>query len=282
MGEDKMKIAVTGATGFIGHRLCQYLRDQGYYIEPIGRELLGNMYALQAIVADCDAVINLAGAPINHRWNREYKQKLYDSRIITTRKIVEAINNTSKCRVLISASAIGYYPSTGCYDEYSKNRGNDFLADLCQKWEEQAQMVKPSVRLIIARFGLVLSKDGGALKKLMLGQKFGVTAILAKGDYPFSWIASEDLMRAIEFILKHEMIHGTVNCTVPDALTMRQFMIQLAQYNNSILVISIPKFILQLMYGEVATFFTNGQCVYPKKLMDNGFRFCAPHVSDLL
>lgn len=277
-----MKIAITGATGFIGGRLCEYLREQGHQVETINRQILGDKEALQTMIAQCDAVINLAGAPIGRRWSDEYKQQLHDSRIVTTQRVVEAINNSQRCKLLISTSAIGYYPSTGCHNEYSPQSGDDFLANLCIQWEQQAQMVKPSVRLVIARLGVVLATDGGALKKLMMTQRFGIITIPGNGKYPFSWVDRQDVLRAMGFMVENKLVEGIFNFTVPESLTLRQFMMRFAEQNRNCLVISIPEFILRIAYTKAADFFLKGQCVYPQKLLDSGFLFRSPNLAKFI
>lgn len=277
-----MKIAITGATGFIGSRLCEYLRRQGHQIEPVGRKLISDTEALREVVGRCDAVINLAGASIGKRWSEEYKRELYDSRVVTTQRVVRAINDTDRCKLLISASAVGYYPSTGCHDELSSKSGDGFLANLCAQWEQQAQRVKPSVRLVIARFGVVISMEGGAFKKMMMTSRVGVLMIPGRGNDSFSWIDREDLVRAMEFVIDNDSVEGILNFTAPEVLTLRQFILRFAEVRRCWLVISIPDFFLRALYGEAAGFFLNGHCVYPERLMESGFVFLSPDVAHFI
>ena len=164
-----MKIAISGATGFIGTHLTRYLSGQGHEVTGLGRKWFGrgNADHLAKLMEGMDVVINLAGAPVNHRWTTAYKQELYDSRIIPTRMLVDAINRTDRVRLFISASAVGYYPSRGCYDEYSHVKSDGFLAGLCRAWEAEAGLIRKSARLIITRFGVVLSPEGGAFLQLI-------------------------------------------------------------------------------------------------------------------
>ena len=164
-----MKIAISGASGFIGKRLSAFLELQGHQIVPLGRAMFRDNMSDQLIarLSQCEVVINLAGATINRRWTTEYKKELYNSRINVTRRLVQTINSLEqKPQLFISASAVGYYPTEGCHDDYSQERGEGFLSDLCCRWEAEAAKVHTDTRLVITRFGVVLSPDGGAFKEL--------------------------------------------------------------------------------------------------------------------
>lgn len=159
-----MNIAMTGATGYIGKHLSNYLTEKGgHRIIPLGRSMFRegmSGYLIQTLT-HCDVVINLAGAPINKRWTPEYKQELFNSRIVVTNRIIRALNAVkTKPKLMISASAVGYYPSEAEVDEYTRTRGEGFLSDLCYAWEKEAKHCPEPTRLVITRFGVVLSPDG--------------------------------------------------------------------------------------------------------------------------
>ena len=161
-----MNIAMTGATGYIGKHLSNYLTEKGgHRIIPLGRSMFRegmSGYLIQTLT-HCDVVINLAGAPINKRWTPEYKQELFNSRIVVTNRIIRALNAVkTKPKLMISASAVGYYPSEAEVDEYTRTRGEGFLSDLCYAWEKEAKHCPEPTRLVITRFGVVLSPDGGS------------------------------------------------------------------------------------------------------------------------
>ena len=161
-----MNIAISGASGFIGRHLTAFLTEQGHRVVPLGRPMFreGTLGYLVQALSHCDVVINLAGAPISRRWTPEYKRELYDSRINVTHRIIRALGAVRrKPQLMISASAVGYYPLEGTFDEYTNTRGSGFLADLCYAWEKEAKRCPPEMRLVIARFGVVLSPDGGAM-----------------------------------------------------------------------------------------------------------------------
>ncbi|MGV8090945.1 MAG: TIGR01777 family oxidoreductase [Mangrovibacterium sp.] len=277
-----MKIAISGASGFVGTYLSRYFTNKGYVISPLNRKIFTTESAdLTDILSQADVVINLAGASINHRWTESYKKELYDSRIITTRKIVETINRLDhKPELLISASAVGYYPSTGCYDEYHARKGEGFLSDLCAKWEQEAGRVSPDVRLAITRLGVVLAPKGGAFEKMVLPARLGVSTIIGTGNQAFSWIDITDLADAMEFIINNSNIDGVVNLVAPDQITNKELMKSIAKHYHSLLTIKIPAFVFRILFGESAEFMTEGQCVQPKKLLESGFVFKSSTIPD--
>lgn len=283
MGDYNMRIAISGASGFIGRYLSQYFIDKGHTIFPLSRKSFTDEFRTELIniLSQSDVVINLAGASINHRWTKAYKKELYDSRIITTRKLVNAINYaTSKPKVLMSASAVGYYPSEGSYDEYNSIKGNSFLSNLCEQWEEEATKVSPDVRLAITRFGVVLATKDGAFDKMMLPAKLGIATIIGPGDQPFSWIDIEDLAHAMEYIIGTSALNGEVNLVAPEQISNKELMLAAGKHYNSLITIKIPASIFYILFGESAEFMTKGQCVYPKKLLDSGFAFKSKTISD--
>lgn len=280
-----MKIAISGATGFIGTHLSGYLRDKGHRIVPLKREHFNREHfsQLQVIISTSDVVINLAGAPINRRWTPAYKRILLESRLNTTSTLVNAINTAGKPpRLFISASASGYYPSTGCYDEYDTPQASGFLADLCRRWEAEARKVTPHVRLAITRFGIVLSPDGGAFQQLKRITKMKIAAIIGPGSQPFTWIDLQDLLRAITFIIESPNLSGTFNLVAPQKITNAQFTRELAHSAHTIITLKIPSPFFRLLYGEGATFLTQGQCISPKRLEEAGFRFRSAKIKGFL
>lgn len=196
---------MTGATGYIGKHLSSYLTEKGgHRVIPLGRSMFreGMSGLLIQTLAHCDVVINLAGAPINKRWTPEYKQELFNSRIVVTHRIVRALNAVkTKPKLMISASAVGYYPPEVEADEYTRTRGEGFLSDLCYAWEKEAKRCPEPTRLVITRFGVVLSPDGGAMQQMLRPlQATKVATAIGPGTQSFPWIALHDLCRAMEFL----------------------------------------------------------------------------------
>lgn len=277
-----MRIAISGASGFVGTHLSAYLQGRGHTIVPLVRRDFADdaQERLARLLNDCDAVVNLAGVPINHRWSAKYKQELIASRVDTTHRLVEAIDRSECVKTLISTSAVGYYPNVGCYDEGSSERGSGFLSDLCAAWEAEAQRVK--VRCVITRFGVVLAEGGGAFVPLSHPARLGVAVVVGSGLQPFSWIDADDLVRAEEFLLLRSDLTGVFNLTAPEKLTHREFMELVAHHYKSWFTLPVPAFSLRMVFGEAADFMLCGQCVVPTRLLEAGFRFSTPSAREFL
>ena len=187
-------------------------------------------------------VINLAGAPINRRWTPEYKRELYDSRINVTHRIIRALGAVRrKPQLLISASAVGYYSLEGIFDEYTNTRGSGFLADLCYAWEKEAKRCPPEMRLVIARFGVVLSPDGGAMEQMLRPLKMKLAAAIGPGTQPFPWISMNDLCRAMAFIIENDTLRGTFNFVSPQEITQYAFARALGKAYHAWGTIIVPR-----------------------------------------
>ncbi len=277
-----MNIAISGATGFIGGRLCRYLTDKGHNIIPLGRELFAHSSPrhLREIIERVDVVINLAGSPINRRWTRKHKEAMLESRIVTTRKIVQAINHCRGSRTLISASAVGYYPSVGCYDETSRVENYTFLSYICRLWESEARKLKSDSRLIITRLGVVFSHTAGVLHKAISTKSFGFLPRIGASERPITWVDREDLIRAIEFIAENKEIEGVVNIVAPHFTLQRDFLKAAKKRYNIRITIPISPLLLKVIYGECAEVITQGQCVTSRILHDAGFRYNSESIFD--
>ena len=281
-----MRIAISGASGYIGQHLSSFLEGKGYDVIPLGRDLFKEdcFDELCRCVESCEVVINLAGASINKRWTEAYKQELYDSRIYVTRQLVHAINTRRvKPELFISASAVGYYPAFGEYDEYHDYRGMDFLARLCGAWEEEASACSSDVRLVITRLGVVLSEDGGALKEMLRLQRLSrVSVVVGSGQQRFPWISLFDLCRSFGYIIRNRQMRGVVNLVSPDLITQKQLAHTLARADKIRWIIPLPEFFFRLKFGEGASFVTKGQTVHPTKLLESGCKYVYPTIDKLM
>lgn len=258
-----MQIAITGASGFIGMELARTFE----HIVPILRH--DDETTILEKLEGVDVVINLAGAPIIKRWSEPYKQTLIDSRIETTKHLVKAINQSSVSH-FISTSAIGYYPDDLHCDERCKEPGSDFLANLAYRWEHEAhQCNKPTA---ILRFGVVLGKNGGALKQMLTPFSLGVGGTIGFGRMMTSWIDIEDLMRIYRFVIEKKLA-GTFNAVSPNPISNYTLTKTLGKVLHRPTVLPIPEFVLKLMYGEAAAVLTSSKIIYPKTLIDAGFTF---------
>lgn len=285
-----MKIAITGASGFVGTKLVEKLRSNHQIIvftrnsdkaksafpASISSTLEFVTYTpktsgnWQEKIDGCDAVINLAGAPIAERWNDSYKQEILESRQLGTRMIVDAIAQANhKPKVLINASAIGYYGTseTETYTEQS-SAGNDFLAQVCQAWEEEANKVTDlGTRLVIFRLGIVLG-NGGALAKMIPPFQLFAGGPIGQGKQWFSWIHRADVVGMIVQALENEGISGTFNATAPNPVTMNQLCDSLGQVLQRPSWLPVPNFALELLLGEGAQVVLEGQKVLPQKTIE--------------
>jgi uncharacterized protein (TIGR01777 family) len=270
------KIVISGASGFVGSYLQEYLKDN-YEINTISRNDLSNEEALHKKVQDADVVINLAGANIIHKWSDKYKKILYSSRIETTHKIVDAINKCQTKPFLISTSAIGIYDNENQHDGSSKNYGDSFLSNLCQNWEAEAK--KSMGKVAIFRFGVIMG-HGGALQKMLLPFKLGVGGKIGDGKQHFSYIHIEDLARTYKFVIELSL-EGTFNLTTPNPTTNAGMTKALGKALSRPTIFPLPEFVLKWIYGEGATVLTEGQKVIPTKLVERGFDFKFKTIEDV-
>jgi hypothetical protein len=300
-----MKIAITGATGFVGNRLVEKLKAEGHQILVFTRnpERARRVFPASAFpnveiaaytptksgdwqqkIAGCDAVVNLAGEPISERWSPEHKKAILESRQLGTRKIVEAIAQADpKPGVLVNASAIGYYGTseTATFDENSPP-GNDFLAQVCQAWEAEASKVKEAgVRLVILRFGIVLG-NGGALARMIPPFKMFAGGPIGSGRQWFSWIHRDDLVNLILEALKRPEIEGTFNATAPNPVRMSQLSQTLGEVIHRPSWLPVPDFALELLLGEGSKVVLEGQQVLPKATQAIGFQYRYPTLKSAL
>jgi len=301
-----MKVAVTGATGFVGSRLVERLQSEGHQILVLTRsaesakrvfpvaafpnvEIMAysplESGAWQRSISGCDAVVNLAGAPIaESRWTAERKQEISDSRKLGTRKIVEAIAQANpKPTVLVNSSAIGYYGTseTATFEESAKP-GSDFLAQVCQDWEYEAERVKSAgVRPVILRTGIVLGM-GGAIAKMLLPFRMFAGGPIGSGRQWFSWIHRDDLVSLILQALTQTDMAGTYNATAPNPVRMAELCQALGQVMNRPSWLPVPDFALEALLGDGAQVVLQGQQVLPKRTESSGFQFAYSTVKPAL
>lgn len=258
-----MKIAITGASGFVGTALQETFKDTISILRD------DNEATIIEKLKGVDVVINLAGAPIIKRWSDPYKKVLRESRIHTTDRLVSAINQ-SEVKHFISTSAIGIYPSDISCDESCDTFADDFLGRLAKEWEDEAH--KCSKPTAILRFGVILGKDGGALKQMITPFKLGVGGIIANGKMITSWIHMDDLMGIYKLIIDKQLT-GVFNATSPTPVSNYTFTKALGKALHRPTLLPIPEFALRIMYGEAASVLTESKEVYPKKILDEGYTF---------
>ncbi|MCC3449766.1 MAG: TIGR01777 family oxidoreductase [Microcoleus sp. PH2017_15_JOR_U_A] len=295
-----MKVAIAGATGFVGSRLVEKLQAAGHQVVVLSRDAAkaGRVFPASAYpnldvvaytpaesgdwqnsIAGCDAVVNLAGVPIaEERWTAARQQAILDSRRLTTAKLVEAIVNANpKPSVFVSASAIGYYGTseTAEFDE-SSPAGNDFLAAVCKDWEAAAQPAKNAgTRLAILRLGIVLGM-GGALAKMLPPFKLFAGGPIGTGKQWFSWIHREDVVDLILYSLQNSQVQGVLNATAPNPVRMNELCQTLGEVLSRPSWLPVPGFALEMLLGDGAKVVLEGQKVLPKQTLASGFQYQYP------
>lgn len=272
-----MKIAVSGAGGFVGRHLVSMLKARGWVVVPLHTpDFSLDETAFAAKLDGADAVVHLAGATINRRWTEDYKKELYDSRVKTAEKIVNAMAAMSvKPKLFICTSAVGIYASTGQYDEENAVYADDFLGRLVRDWETAALKAETAgVRTVIFRYGLVLGRDGGILQEMLPPFRFGLGGTIGDGKQAFSWVHIDDLVRAYLFTLEHDGMEGVYNLTAPVPTTNAGLTKALGKVLHRPTLFAIPKLVLRLRFGsEAAAALSSGQDVLPKRLREAGFVF---------
>lgn len=273
-----MRVVVAGASGLIGGSLTKALRARGDEVLALPR------YGTAAwSVEGADAVVNLAGASVaGKRWSPAYKKEILDSRVLTTRALVEAMGTAQrKPRVLVNASAVGYYGGRGdeVLDE-SAGPGADFLAEVSQKWEAEAQ--KAPARSAQIRTGVVLSRTGGALASMLPPFKAFVGGPVGSGKQWFPWIHLDDEVAGILWCIDRDSLQGPVNFVAPGIVTMKDFARALGRALHRPSWAPVPAGALKVLLGEFAAALLEGQRAVPGKLLDSGFRFRFPEVDSAL
>lgn len=281
-----MKIGISGGTGLIGSNLIEKLVDElNADVLLIPRKLLyGNVQDLSVYIKSCQIIIHLSGSPVVCRWSSKNKQILRDSRILTTQNLSVAIGlMKTKPKLFISTSAAGIYDEDHTHDESSNNFSNEFLGDLCQEWEKASnEIVKFGVRTVIFRLGVVLSNKGGALAKVLPIFRYGFGGRLGNGDQAFPFIHINDLMNAYSFVIINEKTEGIYNLTSPELITNSDYTKVLGSCLNRPAFFHVPGFILRAIFGEGAKVLLAGQKVIPKRLLNMGFLFNSPTITDSL
>ena len=270
-----MKIAVTGASGFVGSALTRALQSAGDEVIAVPRGT--------AEIDGAEAIVNLAGAPIALRWTERGKREILESRVETTRRIVDAIAQRSDPpRVLVSASAIGFYGKRG--DEQlseESSAGADFLAGVVCEWEAAAAATR--VRTVQLRLGIVLGAHGGALAKMLPLFRVGVGGRLGTGKQWMSWISLHDLVRVIRFTIGENALSGPVNSVAPNPVTNAEFTATLGRVLHRPAVLPVPALALRAVFGEMAGLtMLASQRVRPQRLERAGFQFDHPSLEGAL
>ncbi|OOF43271.1 TIGR01777 family oxidoreductase [Rodentibacter trehalosifermentans] len=282
-----MHILITGGTGLIGQALVSALLQKQHQLTLLVRHEKKasalfpqkNLRFLTALSSfknldEFDVVINLAGEPIfAKRWTFQQKKKSFDSRVKLTQQLAALINEGANPPRFISGSATGIYGDRPIetLTETSPIAHNSFTARLCQAWENAALQAKTQVCLL--RTAMVLSPKGGALKQMLPLYRWNLAGRLGSGEQYWAWIALEDMVRGIVFLLEHHQCHGVYNFVSPQPVTNKIFNQQLAQALKRCALFPAPRLVLKLILGERAALLLESQKVYPTRLLAAGFHF---------
>lgn len=290
-----MRILISGGTGFIGQALCPLLARQGHQLVLWTRQLKPNLpvgvtdfvHRLDELESDSiQAVINLAGAGIaDQRWNEERKKLLVDSRVNTTRQLVAWIaKQTLRPKVLLSASAVGYYGEQGDAEITEATPPTPgFTHDLCAAWEAAALEAEAlDVRVCLVRTGVVLAPEGGSLKKMLPAFRFGLGGPLGEGQHWFPWIHRKDMARIYAWLLTRETARGVYNASAPEPVTNADFTRLLGKALHRPTLLPMPEKLLRLLFGELAELLLVSDRMLPARLMQEGFRFEYPQLEQAL
>jgi uncharacterized protein len=294
-----MKILISGASGLIGTHLIPTLKAKGHEIYSLVRKTprgadeirwdagTGFSETEQIRLENFDAVIHLAGDNVaSENWSPEKKRRIRESRATGTRVLVDALRKTqTPPKIFVSASATGFYGNRGDEDLTEESpKGEGFLPDVCDEWEREAKKAEDfGARVAMLRTGVVLTKDGGALEKMLTPFKFGVGGTVGSGKQWMSWISLDDVLDIYHFVLENEGLRDAVNTTAPNPVTNEEFTEALGKVLNRPTILPVPEFAIKLLFGEMGErLLLEGQKVLPKKLQDAGFEFKYPHLEEAL
>jgi uncharacterized protein len=300
-----MRVAITGATGTIGQALVRELAQRGDEVTAISRdrakarERLGPDVEAAAwarpkdepppadALAGRDAVVHLAGATIAQRWNEDVKREIRDSRVLSTRTLVDglaSLPDAERPRVLVSQSATGLYGAHGP-ERLAEDApaGDDFLARVVSDWESEALRAEDhGVRVTRTRTGVVLSPEGGALEKMLPFFKLGIGGPVAGGRQCVPWVHLDDVIGAMVHCLDTDAAGGPVNVVAPQPATNAELSKALGRVLKRPAFAPVPGFAVKTLYGEMATIVTTGQCAVPARLEELGYRFRRPELEAAL
>jgi uncharacterized protein len=299
-----MRVVITGATGTIGVALSSALHARGDSVVALsrnterGRQVLGATADVLAwpdplgtpapadALRGADAIVHLLGEPIAQRWSDATKRRIRESRVLSTRNLVSALNalpDEERPGVLVSQSATGYYGPRGDepLDE-SAPAGSDFLAEVVVAWEYEARQADPKTRVALTRTGVVLSPSGGALAKMLPFFKLGVGGPVAGGHQYVPWIHLDDVIGALVYAVDTEAAAGPINVTAPNPATNAQLSTVLGRVLHRPAVLPVPGFAVKLLYGEMAEVVTTGVRARPAQLQQLGYPFAHPELEEAL
>lgn len=298
------RIVITGATGGIGRALVASLRERGDEVIALsrnadrGRQVLGAGVQVIAwgdpvgspppaeALRGADAVVHLLGEPVAQRWTGEAKARIRDSRVLSTKQLVSALQEIAddgRPSVLVSQSATGIYgPSDDRELDETAPAGGDFLARVVTEWESEAEAAEPYLRVVRTRTGVVLSPAGGALAQMLPFFRLGIGGPMAGGAQYVPWIHISDVVAGLIFCIDQADVAGPLNLTAPHPVTNAELSRELGKALRRPAILPVPALALRALYGEMAQIVTTGQRVIPRRLEQLGFAFAQPEVAAAL
>lgn len=297
--EEKLKVFVTGGTGFIGRKLVKRLTHAGHTVICLVRDsrYATNLLGDEVVIVDheeyfsspgkymyeVDALVHLAGEPVAQRWTARAKEKIIYSRVEFTEKLLRTCETVFRGLpgVVVSASAVGYYGDRGeeVLTEHS-GPGEGFLAEVCGDWEVFGRCL--GVRSVQLRLGIVLGRNGGALSKMLPAFKMGLGGRLGSGEQWMPWIHIDDAVNMIMESITNSLIEGPVNCVSPEPITNSQFTKSLGRVLRRPTVFPVPAFLLRVIFGEMSSVLLGSQKVWPTKMKMIGFDYKFPRIGGAL
>lgn len=291
-----MKVFILGGTGFIGKYLVDFFYQKRVEVFLLVRniqkikEVRPGIQIIQGDaltkgrwqekISEMDLIVNLVGETIFKRWTPEYKKKIWNSRILSTQRVVEALTSRN---TLFNASAIGYYGDSGetILTEDSPP-GDLYISHLCRTWEETAlKGEEKGARVIIGRFGVVIGKNGGFLSTILPLFKLGLGGRLGSGKQFISWIHIEDLTHAVEFLYQKD-VEGIFNITSPQPIRNIEMTKIIANVHRRPAILPVPRTLLKLFYGELTEVILSSARVIPRRLINLNFTFKYPNFKEAL
>ncbi|MDY7232807.1 TIGR01777 family oxidoreductase [Hyalangium rubrum] len=296
-----MKVAVTGGSGFVGTRLVQGLVDGGHTVHVLVRNVehalsklppgvtgavfrAGEPLGPEAL-AGAEAVVHLAGEPVNQRWTHEGKRRIHESRVQGTRALVEAMRAAGTVRRFVSVSAVGYYGGTRSAEPKTEESppGEDFLASVCRDWEAEASRAREAgISTAVVRMGAVLHPEGGALHAMLPPFRMGAGGRVGSGKQYVSWIHREDALAGLRLLVENPALEGSFNLSSPEPVTNTEFAHALGTALGRPSVMHVPGFVLKAALGEMSMMVLEGQRVVPRRLLEAGFTFQFPRLEEAL
>jgi len=280
-----MKIFVSGINGYLGSLIADELSQSGHEVQGIPRAALyGSFPELSGLIQSSDIIINMAGAPILQQWTKKNKQTILDSRVLTTRNLVSAINQLPKeqrPKKFISASAIGIYKAGATHDENSADFDSGFVGNVVKSWEAELNDLPKEIRTVIFRISPVLGKKSKMIRNLKLPFMLGLGGRIASGKQAFPFIHEKDLVNAFSKSIE-ENWQGIFNLTAPEQISNLDFTRTFANIIHRPAFIPVPVFALRLIYGEAAKMLANSPQVLPKALSELNYHFKFPTIQKAL